>query len=359
MQYVWLDADPGHDDVTAILLAVYLENIKLLGLSTVHGNSSAYWTGVNAARALYAFSAPDHIKVYPGTVKPLTRKVQYAPNIHGEDGLGGVVGLPPPDSPEAQARFALREDGTSISALEGMVTAIKETWKNGAGHKVSVVSSGPLTNIALFIVTHPELLEAVEQFVFMGGGIGLGNVTPAAEFNIACDPEAAQIVLDCPVKTVMVPLNVTHTAIVKQPVQTRLCAATVTQETGENDVLVPSTGLRLMLSSLITFFAHTYKEVFGFDYGPPLHDALTVAYVSNPNLFKGKRYRVDVELQGRHTTGETVADIWDYQHCDDTWGAAGKNCLVLESLEVDQFFDVLLDCVDRCDQVSPLNARPL
>ncbi|KAI5993631.1 Inosine/uridine-preferring nucleoside hydrolase domain-containing protein [Pisolithus albus] len=332
-RYIWLDADPGHDDVTAILLAVYLENIKLLGISTVHGNSSAYWTGVNAARALYAFNAPDHIKVYPGTVKPLTRKVQYAPNIHGEDGLGGVVGLPPPDSPEAKARFALREDGTSISALEGMVTAIKETWKNGAGHKVSV------------------LLEAVEQFVFMGGGIGLGNVTPAAEFNIACDPEAAQIVLDCPVKTVMVPLN--------QSIQTRLCAATVTQETSEKDVPVPSTSLRLMLSSLITFFAHTYKEVFGFDYGPPLHDALTVAYVSNPNLFKGKRYRVDVELQGRHTTGETVADIWDYQQCDDTWGAAGKNCLVLESLEVDQFFDVLLDCVDSCDRVSPLNARPL
>ncbi|KAI6100192.1 Inosine/uridine-preferring nucleoside hydrolase domain-containing protein [Pisolithus thermaeus] len=358
MQYVWLDADPGHDDVTAILLAVYLDNIKLLGISTVHGNSSAYWTGVNAARALYAFSAPDHIKVYPGTVKPLTRKAQYAPNIHGEDGLGGVVGLPPPDSPEAQARFALHEDGTSISALEGMVTTIKEIWKNGAGHKVSVVSCGPLTNIALFIVTHPELLEAVEQFVFMGGGIGLGNVTPAAEFNIACDPEAAQIVLDCPVKTVMVPLNVTHTAIVKQSIQTRLCAATVTQETGENDVPVPSTGLRLMLSSLITFFAHTYKEVFGFDYGPPLHDALTVAYVSNPNLFKGKRYRVDVELQGRHTTGETVADIWDYQQCGDSWGAAGKNCLVLESLEVDRFFDVLLGCVDRCDRVSPLNARP-
>lgn len=156
----------------------------------------------------------------------------------------------------------------------------------------------------------------------------------------------------------MVPLNVTHTAVVTDSVHKRLCAATVAQEAGKNDVTVPPTGLRSMLSSLITFFAHTYREVYGFDDGPPLHDALTVAYVSNPNLFKSKRYRVDVELYGRHTTGETVADIWDYQRCDDTWGATGKNCLVLESLEVERFFDVLLDCIDRCDQVSPLNAKP-
>ncbi|KAI6024510.1 Inosine/uridine-preferring nucleoside hydrolase domain-containing protein [Pisolithus marmoratus] len=355
MQYIWLDVDPGHDDATAILLAVYLDNIKVLGISTVHGNAPAYWTGINAARTLYAFNAPGDVKVFPGAVKPLTRKAQYAPHIHGEDGLGGVVGLPPPDSPETQARFARREDGTTISAIQGMVAAIKETWKNGAGHRVSVVSCGPMTNIALFVTTHPELLEAVEQFVFMGGGIGLGNVTTTAEFNVICDPEAAQIVLDCPVKTVMVPLNVTHTAIVTQSVHTRLCAATASDE---NDAPVPSTGLRLMLSSLVTFFARMYREIYGFDNGPPLHDALTVAYVSNPNLFRSKRYRVDVELQGRHTTGETVADIWDFQQCDDTWGPTGKNCLVLESLEVEQFFDVLLDCVDRCDRVSPLNARP-
>lgn len=354
MHFIWLDADPGHDDVTAILLAVYLDNIKLLGVSTVHGNSSAYWTGVNAARALYAFNAPDDIKVYPGAAKPLTRNAQYAPNIHGEDGLGGVVGIPQPESTETQARFARHGDGSTISALEGMATAIKETWKGGAGHKVSVVSSGPMTNIALFISTHPELLEAVEQFVFMGGGIGLGNTTPVAEFNVLCDPEAAQIVLDCPVKTVMVPLNVTHTAIATETVHTRLCVPT-TQE-GKSNV-TPSTDLRLMLSSLITFFAHTYKEVYGFEDGPPLHDALTIAFVSNPDLFKSRRYRVDVELHGRHTTGETILDLWDFRKCDDTWGTEGKNCLVLESLEIERFFDMLMDCVDRCDRVSPLNTK--
>ncbi|KAG6335889.1 hypothetical protein ID866_3198 [Astraeus odoratus] len=355
MQHVWLDADPGHDDVTAILLALYLDNINLLGVSTVHGNSSVYWTGINAARALYAFNAPDHIKVYPGAAKPLARKAKYAPHIHGEDGLGGVVRLPLPDSPETLARFACHENGTRISALQGMVAAIARTWNNGTGPKVSVVSTGPMTNIALFVSMHHELLEAVEQFVFMGGGVGLGNVSPAAEFNILCDPEAAQIVLDCPVKTVMVPLNVTHTAIATQAVHSQLCAPAA-QVASEGNVTA-SSDLRLMLSSLITFFAHKYKAVFGFDDGPPLHDALTIAYVSIPHLFKSKRYRVDIELHGQHTTGETVVDLWDYQQCDDTWGTTGKNCLVLESLEVEQFFDVFLGCVDRCDRVSPLNSR--
>lgn len=172
--------------------------------------------------------------------------------------------------------------------------------------------------------------------------------TPSPEFNVLCDresdailirsnnrssfiAEAAQIVLDCPVKTVMVPLNVTHTAIATETVHTRLCAP-ATQESKSN--VTPSTDLRLMLSSLITFFAHTYKEVYGFEDGPPLHDALTVAFVSNPDLFKSRRYRVDIELHGRHTTGETILDLWDFRKCNDTWGTEGKNCLVLESLEV-------------------------
>lgn len=156
---------------------------------------------------------------------------------------------------------------------------------------------------------------------------------------LCCLAEAAQIVLDCPVKTVMVPLNVTHTAIVTQTVHTRLCAP-MTKDNNSN--IVPSTDLRLMLSSLITFFAHTYKEVYGFEDGPPLHDALTVAFVSKPDLFKSKRYRVDVELHGQHTTGETVLDLWDFRKCDNTWGVDGKNCLVLESLEVRRF--VYLQC---------------
>lgn len=125
----------------------------------------------------------------------------------------------------------------------------------------------------------------------------------------------------------------------------------------------------------MSYFAAAYKATFGFEYGPPLHDALTIAYVSQPDLFKCKRYRVDVELAGAHTTGETVVDIWDYRGCDDTWGPTGKNCMVAETLnvsiftvsilicgadpalQVDGFFDLLLDCIARCDVASPLNTK--
>ncbi|KAN0078230.1 Inosine/uridine-preferring nucleoside hydrolase domain containing protein [Tylopilus felleus] len=350
---LWLDVDPGHDDATAILLAIHLDNIDLLGISTVHGNTTVYWTEINAARCLHAFAAPAHIKVYPGAARPLFRSApKHCPEIHGEDGLAGVVGLSSPDSPEIQTRLARSDDAKPISALQGMTNAVKETWRGGAGRKVTIVSSGPMTNIAVFIAAHAELLEGVEQFVFMGGGNGFGNITPAAEYNILCDPEAAQIVVNNPVKTVMLPINVTHTAIVNQGIHTRLCSP------HSHDHFMPTspeTNLRKMLSSLVIYFGDTYREVFGFNDGPPLHDALTIAYVSNPALFQGRRLHVDVETRGEHTTGATIVDTWDYRTYDDTWGPNGKNCVVLESLEVEKFFDILLDCIQRCDKVSPLN----
>jgi uridine nucleosidase len=162
----------------------------------------------------------------------------------------------------------------------------------------------------------------------------------------------------------MVPLNVTHTAIVTPEIHTRLLSSEVSS----------TRSLRHTLSTLVTFFAGAYKSTFGFVDGPPIHDALTVAYVSRPDLFTSQRYHVDVELSGTHTSGETVVDVWDYRRCDDTWGPSGKNCLVAKSLDVivlhtvflliilidrdqvDGFFNLFHDCVARCDNVSPLNA---
>ncbi|KAG9317830.1 uridine nucleosidase [Chiua virens] len=340
---LWLDCDPGHDDAVAILLATHLENIDLLGVSTVHGNSTVQWTEVNAARCLHAFGAPPHIKVYSGAEKPLSRTeaLKNRPEICGEDSLAGVIGLASPDSPEVQARFACDADGKRMSALQGMAKAIKESWNEGRGRKVSIVSTGPKTNLAIFISAHPELLDGVEQFVFMGGANGFGDYTAAAEYNMLCDPEAARVVVNNPVKTVMLPLNVTHTAIVNHDIQARLSAA--------------STNLRAMVSSLVMFFAKTYREVFGLQDGPPLNDALTIAYVSNPDLFKGRRLHVEVETRGEHTMGATIIHGFSYGSCDNSWGPNGKNCMVIESLEVEPFFNALLDCVNRCDKVSPLN----
>ncbi|KAA1466639.1 Inosine/uridine-preferring nucleoside hydrolase [Dentipellis sp. KUC8613] len=351
MNNVWLDCDPGHDDAIAILLAIHLRNINLLGVSTVHGNADAKNTAANAARCLYAFAAAHDVRVHPGASKPLLRPVRHDSEIHGTDGLGGVEGLPSVAAAGVHAR--LRPDRDHLTAIEALARAVRDSWQSGKGQKVAIVACGPLTNVALFLSVHPELLEGVEQVVFMGGGIGVGNRSAVAEFNILCDPEAAQIVLDANVPKTMIPLNVTHQAIVTKAIHARLLHGTSTST--DAGAAVASTNLRHTLSTLITFFKDAYETTFGFKDGPPIHDALTVAYVSDPTLFTGKRYRVDVELHGAHTAGETVADVWGYRACDDSWGATGKNCFVALELDVPRFMNLFLDCVEECDKVSPLN----
>ncbi|KAG6910122.1 hypothetical protein DXG01_012881 [Tephrocybe rancida] len=354
-KYVWLDVDPGHDDATAILLALHCQNIQLLGVSTVHGNAPSDCTAINAARCLVAFGSKRDVKVYRGADKPLIVPTKHDPEIHGPDGLGGAAGLPDATDPTLRSWFATDDEGEYITALEGMARSIKKAWNKGAGKQVTVVSCGPMTNIALFIAAYPDLLPAVEEFVFMGGGVGMGNRSAVAEFNIMCDPHASQIVLDAPVRTVMIPINVSHTAIVTKAIHKEL----LSPGAPEAEALPPAaTNLRHTLSTLIGFFADAYKSTFGFNDGPPLHDALTIGYVSRPDMFKTLRKRVDVELTGTHSLGETVVDIWDYRKCDDTWGAGGKNCLVAQSVDVNGFFDLLLECVASSDKVSPLNVQP-
>lgn len=170
----------------------------------------------------------------------------------------------------------------------------------------------------------------------------------------------------------MVPLNVSHTAIVTPSTHSRILSPG-DAATDIGQLPKPSSNLRHTLSTLVTFFADAYASRFGFNKGPPLHDPLTIAYVSCPNMFTSTRYRVDVELGGTHTSGETVVDIWNYRSCDDSWGHHGKNCLVANAVDVtihfivtlfsankevqvEGFFELLLKCIERCDISSPLNA---
>jgi uridine nucleosidase len=153
-------------------------------------------------------------------------------------------------------------------------------------------------------------------------------------------------VLDAPVKKTMIPLNVSHTAIFTSAILQRLLSGSSSTQTPKDGLPLhpeeslqymppPATPLRHTLSTLILFFAHTYKETFNFVDGPPIHDALTIAYLSRPEIFKVKRYRVDVELAGTHTVGETVVDMWNYRRLgEDSWGPDGKNCLVAQSADV-------------------------
>ena len=127
--------------------------------------------------------------MYPGASEPLILPVKHDPEIHGEDGLGGVEGLPSCDNPSVLDLFAKSEDGLNLNALEGMSRHIRNVWKNGSGQQVTVISTGPMTNIALFVSVYRNLLPAIEEFVFMGGGVGMGNRSAAAEYNILCDRE--------------------------------------------------------------------------------------------------------------------------------------------------------------------------
>ncbi|KEP55324.1 inosine-uridine preferring nucleoside hydrolase [Rhizoctonia solani 123E] len=344
-KYLWLDCDPGHDDAIAILLALYLPGVQLLGISTVHGNASQYNTFCNAIRLLYAYGASDSIQVYPGAPQPLLRPTRADPEIHGVDGLGGVIGLPDPKDTTIRSRYS---KSSSVNAVQGLAQAVKKCTSEG--NKLYLVATGPLTNVALFSAIHPELLSGIGEIIFMGGGVGVGNRSATAEFNILCDPEAAQMVLNLDLPKVMIPLNVTHTAILTSELHTRLI-----QPVG-SELSTTVTPLRHMLSSLVGFFAESYRTTFGFTAGPPIHDACCLVYLHNPNWFKAKRYRVDVELTGLHTAGETVVDVWEYARTDNSWGAVGKNCIVTESMDVRLFFQLVFDCIEECDKVSPLNA---
>ncbi|KAH7343426.1 Inosine/uridine-preferring nucleoside hydrolase domain-containing protein [Rhizoctonia solani] len=345
IKYLWLDCDPGHDDAIAILLALYSPGVQLLGISTVHGNASRYNTFSNAIRLLYAYGASDSIQVYPGASQPLLRPTRADPEIHGVDGLGGVIGLPDSENIAIRSRFA---KSSSVNAIQGLAEAVRKCSLEG--NKLYLIATGPLTNVALFSAVHPELLSGIEEIIFMGGGVGVGNRGAVAEFNILCDPEAAQMVLNLEVPKVMIPLNVTHTAILTPELHARLV-----QPAGSSASATTSP-LRRMLSSLIGFFAESYRTTFGFTEGPPIHDACCLAYLHNPSWFKVKRYRVDVELAGSYTAGETVVDVWGYTRTDDSWGAAGKNCIVTDSMDIQLFFQLLFDCIGECDKVSPLNA---
>ncbi|KAG9104207.1 Uridine nucleosidase 1 [Ceratobasidium sp. 370] len=344
-KYLWLDCDPGHDDAIAILMALYTPNVELMGISTVHGNASSANTFTNAIRLLHAYGAGNKVKVHAGAAQPLLRLVRADPEIHGADGLGGVTGLPDSNNPGVADLFSQSQP---LRAVQGLEAATKTCIEKNV--KLHVIACGPLTNIALFSALHPELISGMEQIIFMGGGVGVGNRSAVAEFNILCDPEAAQMVLNLEVPKVMIPLNVTHTAILTLDLHDKNL---VKPEAGETK----TTPLRLMLSSLVRFFAESYRSTFGFTEGPPLHDACCLAYLHDPSWFKCKRYHVDVELAGTHSAGETVVDLWEYTSTDGSWGRTGKNCIVAESMNVPAFFGLFFGCVAKCDKVSPLNTR--
>ncbi len=300
---VILDVDPGHDDAVALMMACgaeQREELELLGVTTVAGNATLEKTTRNALRVLSLAGRPD-VPVAAGAAAPLVRPLHTAEDIHGESGLDG------PEIPEAVSGRDER------AAVAFMADALRE-----APGPVTLVPTGPLTNVAAFLRSHPGLKKKISHVSLMGGSVGLGNTTPAAEFNIYVDPEAARQVFESGLPVTMSGLDVTHQAGAGTAERERLRAL---GEVGET------------VAGFLDFFAETYESVFGFD-APPLHDPVALAAVLEPELVEVRSMRVDVECESTLTRGETVCDLY---------GVTGKpaNAEVALKLDREGFFELL------------------
>jgi inosine-uridine nucleoside N-ribohydrolase len=303
---VILDVDPGHDDAVAIMMACGSPGLDLRAVTTVAGNATLPKTTRNALRVLSLIGRTD-VPVAAGAARPLARELRTAEDIHGESGLDG------PEIPEA----AFEPDD------RGAVDLIADTLR-ASPEPVALIPVGPLTNIAAFLRKHPDLKDRVSGVSLMGGSMGLGNTTPAAEFNIYVDPEAAREVFESGLPITMSGLDVTHQAGAGP---------------AERDRLRSIGGVGGVVAGFLDFFAGTYERIYGFD-APPLHDPVAVAAVLEPGLLRRRTMRVDVECEGDLTRGETVCDFH---------GVTGKraNAEVGIGLDREAFFDLLQDSLRR------------
>ena len=299
-----LDCDPGHDDAIALLLALGSSELELLGVTTTYGNQTLEKTTANALRVLELAGRAD-VPVASGAAEPLERELVVAAHVHGESGLDGPT-LPPPSS-----------EPVSTDAVAWIADAI-----GGSPSPVTLIPTGPLTNTAAYLRTHGT--AGVDRIVLMGGAIAEGNMTPAAEFNIWADPEAAQIVFDAELDVTMIGLDVTHRAVTGPDVQQRLRA------TGSVGVFV---------AELVDFFTVYHRQTYGWD-GAPIHDAVAVAHVLRPGLVETKLRNVEVELASDLCRGRTVVDLW-------LRTGRPANAHVGIDLDSEAFFDLLIERIGR------------
>ncbi|MEF3101534.1 pyrimidine-specific ribonucleoside hydrolase RihA [Raoultella terrigena] len=273
-----LDCDPGHDDAIAIVLALASPELDVKAITSSAGNQTPEKTLRNVLRMLTLLQRQD-IPVAGGARKPLMRELIIADNVHGESGLDGPA-LPEPD-------FAPQ----NCTAIELMAKTLRESPQ-----PVTIVATGPQTNVALLLNGHPELHDKIARIVMMGGAMVLGNWQPAAEFNIYVDPEAAEIVFQSGIPVVMAGLDVTHRAQIHDMDIERF------RQVG-NPVAT-------IVAELLDFFMEYHKDAkWGFT-GAPLHDPCTIAWLLKPELFTCAERWVGVETQGKYTQGMTVVDYY-------------------------------------------------
>jgi inosine-uridine nucleoside N-ribohydrolase len=292
---ILLDCDPGHDDAIAILLALGSPELELRGITTVAGNQTLEKTTANAIRVLELAEA--EIPVAAGADRPLVRDPYVASYVHGETGLDGPDLPPPAGEPVAE------------HAVDFLAQSVAGT---------TLVATGPLTNVALMLARYPEARP--DRLVLMGGAIAEGNVTPAAEFNIWADPEAAARVFASDLDVTMVGLDVTHRALV----------------TGAHAERLRANGrIGGVVADLLDFYGAFHKQVYDFD-GSPIHDAVAVAQVARPELLELRELNVEIDCESTLCRGRTVVDVWRRSGRD-------PNANVAVGIHADRFVELLLE----------------
>jgi purine nucleosidase len=305
-----IDTDPGQDDAVAILLALASpDEIEVLGITAVAGNVPLALTARNARIVCELAGRPD-MKVFAGCDRPLRHELVTAEHVHGKTGLDGPD-LPEPTMPLQDAHG---------------VDFIIETLRAEPAGTVTLCPLGPLTNIATAFERAPDIVSRVKRIVLMGGAyFEVGNITPAAEFNIYVDPEAAALVFGAGVPLVVLPLDVTHKALVTKP---------------RNDAF-RALGNRAgtAVAQMTDFFERFDLAKYGSD-GAPLHDPCVTAYLLRPELFSGRHINVEIETVSPLTRGMTVAD-W--------WGVTDRapNATFIGDLDADGFFSLLTERLAR------------
>lgn len=300
---VILDQDPGHDDAIAMIMAASeISNLEILGVTTTHGNIGIENTTINARRIadIVELEAP----IAEGASRPLMREGIVADEIHGDSGLDGPH---LPDEPTKEL-----ED---IFGPDLIIKLVKES-----DEKVTLVPTGPLTNIALALIKAPEIKDNIEEISLMGGGT-YGNWSPSAEFNILVDPEAASMVFESGIPITQFGLDVTH--------QTK---ATQDKIEAIDEIGNP---LSEFVVELLKEFSSNYNSYYGFE-GAPIHDACAVAYLIDPDLFEFQHLNVVVETTGKYTLGETVVD-------DMEKSGREPNVNFALSVNKDKFYDLLIE----------------
>jgi purine nucleosidase len=301
---VILDCDPGQDDAIAILLALASPEIELLAITAVAGNVGLDRTERNARAVVELAGATT--PVHAGCPRPLVRAPLHAAHIHGESGIAGASLKPP--------RRALA-DGHAVDL-------IRDTVRRHDEGEITLVAVGPLTNLACALVQAPDIALRLREIVLMGGAIGLGNTTPAAEYNILADPHAAAVVFGSGARIAMTPLELTHQALA----------------TSAHVDAMRRLGTEAGRQVAAMIEAYPSKGLFPRS-GVPLHDPCAVAYVLWPELMSGRDCRVDVETEGTHSLGRTIIE-WRRQH-------QPANARVLDTIDTETFLARLIERLVR------------